>query len=348
MSPPNDPRNMAKAFRTYVAEETESAPETFARTDALGEEWNFSELVPALRAIFDLLRTLASRDLEYLPRDRLLELRTITKPLNELLTNVKEFTSVQAEGGPEPRQVREKLLQKAHNLQSRTFDLLSPWIAYVAVRGADPRKSAEVHEETVKQLNAILHDAKQGKDAIQSEGEHILKQASGILDTLRAANADVGVSQHSVHFLGAVQTHTTSSKSWLTSTVMLACGALLLSGLSLWHSLCTAVPFPDSVPMTVSKLAVLAVVYYAVIWSARMYRSERHNAVVNQHRHNALKSFETFVSASGDDATKNAVLLSATESIFSHQPSGFSDKTQEVGSPKILEVFRGLSGGTQE
>ena len=344
----NEHRDTAQAFRKYVAEETAPSPESFARTDALGEEWNFSGLVPALTEIFDLLRTLASCDLEYLPQYTLLELGTITKPLNKLLTDVNEFTSVQAEGVPDPRELRQNLLQEARSLQSQTFALLSPLIAYLTVRGSDSRKNAQIHEETVKKINAILHDATQGKDAIRSEGEHLLKEAKEILDTLRADSADVGVSKHSVHFRGAAQVHTTSSKSWLTSTVVLACSALLLSGLSLWHSLCTSISFPESVPVTVSKLALLAVVYYAVIWSARMYRSERHNAVINQHRHNALKSFETFVAASGDPATKNAVLLSATESIFSHQPSGFSDKAQETGSPKILEVFRGLSGGTQE
>lgn len=348
MNRTNENRDTARAFRKYVDEETAHSPESFARTDALGEEWNFSGLIPALKAIFDLLHTLASCDLEYLPRDTLLELGTVTQPLNKLLTDVREFTSVQSEDVPDPRKLRQKLLQEAHDLQSQTFARLSPLIAYLTVREPDSGKSAQSHEETVKQINAILHDATLGKDAIRSEGEHLLKEAKEILETLRADSADVGVSKHSVHFQRAAKAYATSSKSWLIWSIVLACGALLLSSLSLWHSLCTSASFPELVPVTVSKLALLAIVYYAVIWSARIYRSERHNAVINQHRHNALKSFETFVAASSDTATKNAVLLSATESIFSHQPSGFSDKTQETGSPKILEIFRGLSGGTQE
>ena len=118
--------------------------------------------------------------------------------------------------------------------------------------------------------------------------------------------------------------------------------------LSVWHSLCISVLFPDSVPGTVSKLALLAVLYYAVIWSARMYRSDQHNAVISQHRHNALRTFETFVNASGDDATKNAVLLHATDSIFSHQASGYSERVQEPNSQKVLEVLPNLSLGGKE
>ena len=335
-------------FRRYVAEETARTPQDFARTDTLGKEWDFAAIVPSLTVIFDLLTALASTNLEHLPPGKLAEVMPVTQGLHRLLEDINKFTSVATEEEPDPKRRREKTISRADALSVEAFKLLSPWISYLTARGTDRDKIDQIREQTAERSQAILDAAKQGSDAVRSEGEHLLKEVAQIVDTVRSVSADVGIAKHSVHFRDAVAKHDESGTFWLKTTAFLASGALLLSGLSLWHSMCTSLSFPDSIPVTIAKLAILAIVYYAVIWSGRMYRSERHNTVINQHRHNALRSFETFVAASGDEPTKNAVLLRATESIFSHQPSGFSERAQESGNPKVLEVFRNLSGGAEE
>ena len=337
-----------EGFRRYVAEETGRAPQDFARTDTLGSEWDFSDIVPSLTVIFDLLKALAATNLELLPPGKLSEVARVTQALHRLVQDVNDFSSVTTEKEPDPKRRREKIIGRAGSLGAEAFKLLSPWISYLTARGSDRDQLDQIRQQTAAQSKVILDAAKQGSDAVRSEGEHLLKEVAEIVETVRTASADVGISKHSVHFRDEVTKHEKSGTFWLKATAALASGALLLSGLSLWHSMCTSVSFPDSIPLTVAKLAILAIVYYAVIWSARMYRSERHNAVINQHRHNALRSFETFVAASRDEPTKDAVLLRATESIFSHQPSGFSDKAQQSGNPKVLEVFRSLSGGSPE
>ena len=281
--------NSPDGFRKYVAEETAHAPDRFARTDTLGKEWDFSDIVPSLTAIFDLLTALAATKLELLPPGKLAEVIPVTQGLHRLLEDVNKFTSVTTEEEPDPKRRREKIIGRASDLSTEAFKLLSPWISYLTARGADEGEIVEIRKHTASESKSILDGAKQGADAVRSEGEHLLKEVTDILETARAASADVGVSKHSIHFQEEVTEHTKSATFWLTTTTVLASGALLLSVLSLWHSISTSVSFPDSIPVTVAKLAILAIVYYAVIWSARMYRSERHNAVVNQHRHNALR-----------------------------------------------------------
>jgi hypothetical protein len=74
-----------------------------------------------------------------------------------------------------------------------------------------------------------------------------------------------------------------------------------------------------------------------------MYRSQWHNHVVNKHRQNALSTFETFVKAASDEQTKNAVLIQATQCIFSQQPTGFvAHDSDGAPSPQILEIVRGV------
>ena len=338
----------APEFINFVREETGFEPETFARTEKLGEDWGFSELVPAIRLIHALLKEMASLPLDKLRAHIRDELLPITQGLHKLREEVMAFDSVPSEQLPNPMAQRQELLERADKLAIQAFGVFSPLVAYLSAVSDDREKHADFREEAVRETRQILQSLRQDAESTRSEKEDIIRQANAALETVRAASADVGVSKHAVHFLQEADRHQKSSRLWLKATITLTVFAFVLSGLSLWHSLCTPETFPDSLPATLSKLALLAVAYYAVIWAARVYRSERHNAVINRHRHNALKSFQTFADGSRDETTKDAVLLRATDSIFSHQPSGFSDKAQESGNPKILEVFRNLSAGSQE
>ncbi len=71
--------------------------------------------------------------------------------------------------------------------------------------------------------------------------------------------------------------------------------------------------------------------------------------MVNRHRQNALSTFEAFVKAASDDDTKNAVLLRATEAIFSLAPSGYVERQSEGQmTPQVIEVLRAAKRDTEE
>lgn len=105
-----------------------------------------------------------------------------------------------------------------------------------------------------------------------------------------------------------------------------------------------------SIQLAISKLIVFSILYFALIWGSRNYRAHRHNAVVNQHRQNALSTFQAFVDSAEDDkATKDAVLLRSTETIFSPHISGYLTKESEKqNTPQILEIFRNAMGKSEE
>lgn len=84
---------------------------------------------------------------------------------------------------------------------------------------------------------------------------------------------------------------------------------------------------------------------YGLGFSVRQHASSKHNETVNLHRQNALRTFETFVKATEDQETKDAVLLEATRSIFAAQPTGFLRTGRETESPStIIEVIRRMGG----
>ena len=89
---------------------------------------------------------------------------------------------------------------------------------------------------------------------------------------------------------------------------------------------------------------IFSILSYIVVWSGKIYKAHKHNYVVNRHRQNALSSFETFIKATSDDATKNAVLIQATQSIFVPQHTGYIGYESDIlSSPQILEIIKDVT-----
>jgi len=99
----------------------------------------------------------------------------------------------------------------------------------------------------------------------------------------------------------------------------------------------------QSIQMGIAKLITFSILYFGLVWTSRNYRAHRHNFVINQHRQNALNTFESFVEGTSDDHTKNAVLIKSTEAVFSPIVTGYLTKEPEPqGGTQILEVFRNV------
>ena len=132
---------------------------------------------------------------------------------------------------------------------------------------------------------------------------------------------------------------------WLKVTIVVAVLILSIAVGTIYYYITTTVERTTAqlVQLALAKVFFFSILSYVLVWVARIYRAEAHNLVVNQHRQNALRTFETFIAASGDDSTKSAVLLQATQCIFSHQHTGFTSYEQDVtASPKVLEIIRSM------
>ncbi len=101
---------------------------------------------------------------------------------------------------------------------------------------------------------------------------------------------------------------------------------------------------PAKIEHLIGRFVILSLLLYAISFTGRNYNSMRHNLIVNEHRANSMRTFQAFVEAAGEDAeTKNAVLIQATQSIFSAQASGYSHKeSNPEPQPKIIEILSSL------
>ena len=179
------------------------------------------------------------------------------------------------------------------------------------------------------------------------EKDALLAEMRTTLSTVKDLAAETGVTKHSDLFGKEAQDHLSAASRWLLATGGFGFSMFLYAAYFIWNDAQTKVEanLYASINFLAPRLTILLVIGFALVWSARNYASSKHNQVVNRHRQNALNSFETFAKGAQDKETKNAVLLQATQSIFSPQDTAFS-KNDPPTAPgaQIIEIVRGISG----
>lgn len=200
-------------------------------------------------------------------------------------------------------------------------------------------------EKTLKELGASdLSNAEQQIRQDRNRAQKALLEIEGLSAKAKEAAAIVGVAGHASYFNDEAADHKKASRYWLVFTIIFAIGA---AGYSLWsfHQIAStpaegAVAWWPHLTYLTSRLIVLSVIFFGMGWAAKNYRAHKHNEIVNRHRQNALKTFETFARAADDKATKDAVLLEATKSIFGAQSTGYlSGEAEKVPSGTVIEVL---------
>ena len=174
-----------------------------------------------------------------------------------------------------------------------------------------------------------------------------MKAAEDAVAAIRAVASNAGVAHHERNFDATSTAHAEAARRWLISSVVMAFLALVavIVGVAMFGVKEGATSFsPFVIQNLVAKAIIVSVVYYALLQCLKNYRVHRHLTVMNEHRRNALKTFEAFVAAAKDDTTKAAVLLETTKAIFAPSATGYTGADDEVAPTKLLELLSGRSG----
>lgn len=310
--------------------------ESLIRTSELGTALDFRSGVPVFERTLRLFRDLKEANLDNVPLSFLIPLKQST---DEAVTAFQQIQQFSPAGQNNPAQIRDQLINTVENQYQNHFARISPVIAYSVRKGTDFEQLERNARTTLDELQRVRIDT-------EKNGKALVAEAQASLEQVRRAAAEVGVAQHAVHFKEEADRHKTNSAIWLVTTGILAGATLLYGAWNVWYYMTHTTDYTinQSIQVAIAKLVIFGVLYYAVVWCGRTYRAQMHNYVINQHRQNALSTFETFVKAASDAQVKDAVLMQATQSIFAPQHSGFSEQERtSEGSPKIFEIVRGAA-----
>ncbi len=312
------------------------------RTEELGRLFSFEDLAPVFEKTLRLFANLKSISFDDFSHGVMSGVLDQTNDALEKLKQIQTFNPEEHEQNP--KGVRDSFVNQLRDSYDSYFSVIYPIIAYGSKKGEDFVTLQKKAEETVDSLDDMRVDFKKREAQIISEME-------SVLDRARDAAGKVGVAKYAAHFKDEAEEHEAKSKKWLGATIALTAVTSLWGiasffihpekGYNSWFQI---------MQYTIPKFIILSVLFYALVWAARNYNANRHNYVVNKHRQNSLSTFEAFVAAAGDDMdTKNAVLLQATQSIFSAQATGYVLREGDMESPhKIVEVFRSAASTTQK
>jgi hypothetical protein len=333
----NELERLQKLLSNFLSE----SPDTFVRND-LGDELNFQEGLPYFRRTFDLINDLNRYSLDDVPYA---QLKRIADHINKTYENLIEILEFSIQKYPQNAVVtRNQFLDNIRDGYDPLSNVITPTISYLATQQTDFGKLKQSALENLEEINRL-------KLEFEKQQEDIQQQSNSILDSMRKASAEIGVTQHAIYFKEESEIHEKSAKFWFWLTIGIALLTIVASYIALSYFYVNLdLPTGQAIQLGISKLVVLSVLYFGILWASRNYRAHRHNSVVNKHRQNALSTFQAFVKAAGDDkATKDAVLLRATEAIFSPNTSGYlSKESDKQNSPQILEIIRTAMGKSDE
>lgn len=230
---------------------------------------------------------------------------------------------------------------RIEQLRAETEKMLIPVIHFsealnLSVEEAKARDILKKSEQHVATLEKMIHDAEQ-RD--QRRADEANNEAKRLLDGIRNASEEAGVTAPANFYKHQAEAHEDGMSLWLLLSSVV--GMLLL--VLLWHGETFAefinnqkidgiVSEPTGslllgaiVHFIVNNALLFSTLAYMLFFCVKNYMAHRHNYVVNQHRHNALRTYRALVDATQQDGNaRDIVLMQAAHCIFAPQSSGYA------------------------
>lgn len=309
----------------------------WALRPALGEV-NFITALPTIDRILGLLAMLREASLDFVGEARLRDLSNLLTEVTDQLKQIEAFKL----NVSNPSEQRNNIVSTLENAYSGWFDRLHPIIGF-SVRSATDFAALE------RDLRNKIAQAEVTAQELLDQQQSAVSQAQEALESIKRAAAEAGVSQEAVHFKNAADEHESTSIFWFCATIAMSVCTLAWGVVVVWLlHIASDSTTAQVVQQTVGKVIILSALYFGVVWCAKNYGASRHNVIVNRHRQNALSTFQTFVNSAATPEVKEAVLMQATTSIFTTQPSGYAGKESESAPPaKMIEIVRTIASGAK-
>lgn len=314
---------------------------SLVRKDDLGVAFEFSGAVDSAKKLIALFQKLPVESLEYYPEQQLGQIQSQSDSVFNSFNDILSFNPEEADASNR----REGLITELANQYQPAFTKLQPHISFSVARTANFHEISERGRATVQGIQDNVAD-------LLEEIEGTKAESSKILEEVRQAAAERGVSQEAYHFSKQAEWHKEEGDRWQWKTVWMAVALGAYSALTLvFHKIdfLKADTIPESIQFTVSKVLVFGVLAYMLGLCAKNFLSHRHNQIVNEHRQNSLMTFQSLVNAGSMPESRDIVLQQAAAAIYRLHDTGYV-KTETTKNASVMELLPRtslpLSGGT--
>lgn len=85
-----------------------------------------------------------------------------------------------------------------------------------------------------------------------------------------------------------------------------------------------------------TRLFLYSILIYTIVFCIKNYNAQMHNYIINTHKSNAFKSVISLLNTAKSDDGSDKILIQATQTIFSHQQTGYYSKDIEPNNPNLV------------
>jgi hypothetical protein len=311
-------------------------PKSLVRQAELGSKLALREAVAPAQRVIDLFRLITPSQLNYFPEKQKNVVRDQANAFYSLLEKCQSFEIEDAQ--PSPTEARNELISQLESQFQPVFDALYPLISFANARSLD-------FSALERDARAAAQSARDVSSNVVAELEGQRKAAATILEEVRAAAAEQGVSKQAIHFKNEADSHSSAANDWRRYTIYTAVGLAIYAVASLFFQYIPGLEPTNgyrATQLAVSKVLIFAVIAYMLFLCARNFLSHKHNEIVNRHRQNALATFTALAEATSDAASSDIVLSHAAACIFSPQETGYTkhDAAHGDGVPNLQIIPR--------
>lgn len=300
----------------------------FVRFD-LGE-LNFEELQPKIETARRLLQDFNKIDRTVIPNDLHTRIEKKSKTLFTYLNAIKAFKIRNIQGDPNVE--RETIIQGFNQEYSELLNILLPLVNLV--ERIDEREIIKKNES----IDALINLASNTLDQRLLEFNKKMEETTTAVED---ATKTRGVSVFAEIFEAESKSYSDNAFWWLISTIGLLVLTVASSVVLLFFQKEGEFGF-DHIQFMITKVLIISALFYGISVCVKNYKAQKHNELVNRHRFNALKTFQTFTTSTNDERTKDVILLEATHTIFGHQTTGYNDNDSNDSDlpTKVLDAIK--------
>lgn len=308
---------------------------SLARESELGTKFSFTEGLPFFNRIVDLYREFESIPLEGISFKSLNAVLTGVREALALFKSVVDFNPLTV---PNPNDIRKQIIDRARDQYEAHYDRVTPVLAFATRKGPDFAVLESKALDSVAKMDKLSADLSQ-------KGTEYTSEAASTLEKLQEAAGKVGVARHAVNFEEQSEEHLGAAKWWFWATlVSVALGVAAVWALFIGPFMIEVkgLELGEAIYHVASRIMAFSVVSFAIYWAAKNHGAHRHNYIINKHRQNALATFQAFTEAAKLDAdVKAAVLLQASQAIYTAQSTGYSETMSAPPNPiNMVEIIK--------
>lgn len=197
---------------------------------------------------------------------------------------------------------------------------------------------------------------------IRSELENELKGVREETQKIRTTNKEVSSARGeraavrlAGHFDEEVLKYEKIAKRWFYSVIggySIIVGVLIWLGMAVASYVSQITALPNVVAtngvwsVVLSKLVILAALWYGLSFIIKNYNVNSHLSAVNRHRAAVARTLEDFIAVEQQQEKPrlSEVLQNASEAMFKNMPIGYVSKTEKESGNPVLQVINDLMG----